>query len=934
MRDSTVKITITAVDGATKVFQGVGDTAVRQANRAAAAFQKVNDVTNVAIESTGKLGRTVGNAAAQQDRLTASTRRGYLAQTALTTVLSASVNQAFLQMIDVTGQAIQRVDLLANFPKSMEALGLSAQDASASLATLSKYIGQIGGNLQEATTSVARFAEVTKNVKAATSIFVGLNNALIAGGAGEQVRASALEQFTQAFSRGIPQLIEFRSLMVAMPAQLNAVAQALKFKNAQALGEALTQGKVSMKDFVVELTKLSTGTGPIAQQALARMNGIQFAFNVFKNTLVEGMTAIIQTIGRQNIIDFFSVLTGVVRQLAVWAVQLISILLNLFNIVSRVFGGPQLKLAKDKTEGIADNLAAGAGNAGDLADGLDDASDAAKKTANQLASFDKMNVLTEPKDAKDKSKAGAPFSASDLAGLESIFGGIDGKIADITNTAKILAGILASIAGIKLAEGLLNQFNGLAKTMKETAANIQGIKDKLKGTDEKKGLFQKASDSAKGLIATLANVGGAIVAVFANNKATKAVAKFGKSFIGPIAAAASGALALIGSIVVETLIAAGVLTGAVTIPLLGLVAIGATVVAAIVALIWVIWKNWETIINAIKLAAQLAWDFLVAGWNLLVGAITAVWNLLYDVLAAPIKWFLDLFEGIFIALVAIVAIFIQAVVGLFVFLVKGIFDIMKTIGGWIFDNVVTPIVNFFQGMWDAIVGVFTVALRLIFDNILLPMATWIFTNVITPIFNFFKGLWDGVINMVSGLFSGIKNILSPLGSWIYNNVIVPIGNFFSGLWDGIKNGLSLMISALKNLFSGIGEIFKTPLNGIIELINKVIRGVNKLKVPDWVPGGLGGKSPGIQEIPKLARGGIVQESTFAQLGENGKEAIVPLENNLEWLDKLAAKINSTTGSSGQPIHLTIQIGEDKVASKIIDLINEKTQMSGRNAILV
>ena len=68
MQDSTVTITITAVDGATKVFQGVGDTAVRQASRAAAAFQKANEVMNVSIESTGQLGRATGAAANQQER--------------------------------------------------------------------------------------------------------------------------------------------------------------------------------------------------------------------------------------------------------------------------------------------------------------------------------------------------------------------------------------------------------------------------------------------------------------------------------------------------------------------------------------------------------------------------------------------------------------------------------------------------------------------------------------------------------------------------------------------------------------------------------------------------------------------------------------------------------------------------------------------------
>lgn len=106
-----------------------------------------------------------------------------------------------------------------------------------------------------------------------------------------------------------------------------------------------------------------------------------------------------------------------------------------------------------------------------------------------------------------------------------------------------------------------------------------------------------------------------------------------------------------------------------------------------------------------------------------------------------------------------------------------------------------------------------------------------------------------------------------------------------------------------------------------------------VKVPDWVPG-LGGKGTNFPMIPKLARGGVVKEATLAMIGENGKEAVVPLENNTEWISMIADKINSINGSGGEPIQLTVKIGEDKIVSKIIDLINEKTQMSGRNTILV
>ena len=87
-------------------------------------------------------------------------------------------------------------------------------------------------------------------------------------------------------------------------------------------------------------------------------------------------------------------------------------------------------------------------------------------------------------------------------------------------------------------------------------------------------------------------------------------------------------------------------------------------------------------------------------------------------------------------------------------------------------------------------------------------------------------------------------------------------------------------------------------NGVINGINSMIRALNNLSfdVPDWVPE-IGGKKFGFNiktlgtvSLPRLAKGGVVDKATIAMIGEAGKEAVVPLENNTGWIDKVAAKI--------------------------------------------
>lgn len=933
MQDSTITITVTAVDGATKVFEGVGDSAVKQASRAATAWQKVNDVSNVAIESTGGAADATNKASKAQDNFAASSRRSYFAQTALTTILSAGINKAFLTMVDVTGQAIQRVDLIANFPKTMESLGISANDASASLSKLSAYVASVGGNLQDATSTVTRFTETTKNVQAATAEFEGVNNALIAGGGSAQDQANALEQLTQAYSRGVPQLTEWRSLMVAMPAQLSEVAKAMKLPNAQALGEDLTKGKISMQDFMTELAKLGTGTGPIAAQANAHLSGIQFGFNQFKNALVTGMTEIIQAIGRQNITDFFALLTGTVKQLAAWAVDLIGILFSLFNTVSQVFGGPTLKLANDNTAGIASNLGDSADNAGDLANNLDAANKAASAG---LATFDKMNVLTLPSGSTAATPSGAGgLSPSDASSLDGIFADMNAQMQKITGAAKILAGIIAGLAGIKFAQGLLNQFNGLVSTIKEAQKNFSDFQKALLGGTDKDGkqvdgLVQKMGKLGTSIGGVGTQIANGIIAAISGAFATAGKAIFAPLIDGAVAAGSAiiEGLALVGAIVAEILllpeeIALGVL-----------VVIGAVVVGAIAAISLVIIKNWNTIITAIETAVTTFAGWIVTAWNAIVGAIAAIWDTLVSIFGAPFTFIVQFIEATFVLIIALVALFVQGVVLGFVALVSGVFDVLSAVAGWINTNVIQPVLSFFVGLWDAVVSAVTIAWSFIFVNILAPIGGWINANVIQPVLSFFTGLWNTIVSLASGVFSGIVNVLSPLAGWIFNNVISPIAGFFSSLWDGVKIGLSGLLTGIQTLISGLGGILKAPINAIFTAWNNVANEINKVKVPSWVPG-IGGDNVNFPHLTLLAQGGVVDQPTLAVVGEQGKEAIMPLENNTEWISQLASKINSANGGgNGQPINLTVQIGEDKVANKIINLINEKTQMSGRNTILV
>lgn len=62
-----------------------------------------------------------------------------------------------------------------------------------------------------------------------------------------------------------------------------------------------------------------------------------------------------------------------------------------------------------------------------------------------------------------------------------------------------------------------------------------------------------------------------------------------------------------------------------------------------------------------------------------------------------------------------------------------------------------------------------------------------------------------------------------------------------------------MVDIFTNIVAGIGNVFKRPLNAVIDGINGFINGINQIQIPDWVPG-VGGKGFHVSNIPRLKVG--------------------------------------------------------------------------------
>lgn len=214
-------------------------------------------------------------------------------------LVSVAMNQ-ITQSID---GAISRFDTLNNFPKVMSSLGIASEDAEASIKKMSDKLAGLPTTLDQGASAVQRFTSFNGDVKKSTDIFLAVNNAILAGGASAEAQASALEQLTQAYTKGKPEANDWKILMQAMPAQLKQVATTMGYTSTAIGGdfyEALQKGEISMDDFMDTVVKLNEeggeGFASFAEQAKAGTQGIGTAITVAKTQIVKGVTDIIDAL--------------------------------------------------------------------------------------------------------------------------------------------------------------------------------------------------------------------------------------------------------------------------------------------------------------------------------------------------------------------------------------------------------------------------------------------------------------------------------------------------------------------------------------------------------------------------------------------------------------------------------------------------------------
>nr|DAX29337.1 MAG TPA: tail tape measure [Caudoviricetes sp.] len=682
-------------------------------------------------------------------------------------IVSSVTSRALDAISGSIASAVNRVDTIANFPKIMQSVGYSADDARATIERLSTGIDGLPTSLDAIVGSVQKIAPVSGSLATATDVALAFNNALLAGGKSQEVMNSAFEQYSQMLSTGRVDMQSWKILAQAMPGQLNQIAKALLGANANQadLYKAMQSGVITFDQFNNAIVSLNNeglpGYASFAEQARISTESIGTAWTNVQNRINKAVAKIIDHIGQANIAgainDFSSSFSGIADTVITYLDPVIS---TVGSFMDQLQNNGAITSFGDALNALKDVFDSTIGLIGDLITtftGLDSSEDASRSAADLL------------KSAVDGVKSAIELARDAVQGLRD----------NLTVVAPVIVAVATALIAyetIKAVRSIADDF-GLLKNAASLAF------DAIKGGE---GVLSTLS-----VFGELVGEGGALASVF-----------------GTISTAISGVgtslLALVGSI-----------------PVIGWIAVAVVALGAVFTWLWNTNEDFRNAVIGI-------WDSICSAIS---GAVDSIVGFFTTTLPTAFTQFVQFVQGIPAAVGQFIQELPMMVLYALTFAVVFLFGLgaqLAQLAVQIGTEFVQNVVNFFTVDLPAAFAQFVLFVSTIPEQVQTALATLLANIALWAVDmaakaseaadGFLHGVTDGLnaaVDFVKSIPDKIKSFFSNAGDWLVNSGKA----LLDGFAKGIRDAVSTVTSAASNALGAVRKLFpfspakKGPFSG-------------------------------------------------------------------------------------------------------------------------
>lgn len=325
----------------------------------------------------------------------------------------------------------------------------------------------------------------------------------------------------------------------------------------------------------------------------------------------------------------------------------------------------------------------------------------------------------------------------------------------------------------------------------------------------------------------------------------------------------------------------------------------------------------RALIDLLSSIGQTIFDIVVPAFNGILRIASTVFQGLWNIVVTVFSAIVSVIGTLLSAIMDIISGILDIIVGIFTL------DLGKILSGvsTIFSAILNVISSILSGVWNIIMSIFTTIANFIGS---------ILSTVVNIVIGAFRGILTTILNVFNTAISVVKTALNFIFN-IVSNILGKVSNSVRDKFDSIKNAISDKIDGAKDLV-------KKGIQKIKDFFNFDWK-LPKLKLPHFkVKGSFSLNPPKVPSfgVDWYAKGGVFEKPSVIGVGEAGTEAVMPLQNNTEWIGTLASMIvgeirnivpkpsnviNSTTNNNGGSQYMTSNTNNSNISGDTDNSIN-------------